>query len=106
MHVCCGLICSCVLQAYPERLIGHMLAVRDWPHNSQYPISNVSVLYYIVLFARNVRQQLQVHVLYSRRLVSLTICWCHYKGSTFSLVTMYLVTLSVCCQSLNLQPPT
>ena len=62
--------------------------------------------FFNVLSARNVRQQLQFFVLYSRRLVSLTICWCHYKGSAFSLVTMYLVTLSVCCQSLNLQPPT
>ena len=37
MHVCCGLICSCALQAYPERLIGHMLAVRDWQHNRSIP---------------------------------------------------------------------
>ena len=62
--------------------------------------------FFNVLFARNVRQQLQFFVLYSKRLVSLTICWCHYKGSTFSLVMMYLVTLIVCCLSLNLQPPT
>ena len=48
--------------------------------------------FFNVLFARDVRQQLQFFVLYSRRLVSLTICWCHYKGIAFSLVTMYLVT--------------
>ena len=44
LHVCCDLVCSCVLQAYPARLIGQILAVRDWQHNRQYLISNVSVL--------------------------------------------------------------